>query len=218
MNRKKMILIASVVSAHLCLFFFNFKNTSPPPKPKQSIVVNTYVRHPRDEPPGIDQMATGKQNRPKTPSGKVSSPEKRGPKGGSEPTKNSQKRKVLEELKEVLSKIETEPPPPSTVLLPKPIHTLSIDSRDTNEETDYSISLAHSLKEGLELPEIGEVKLRLTVSQRGRVLKVDILSAASIKNRRYLEFNLPNIPLPPFSEDLKNESAHTFTLHFCNGS
>jgi hypothetical protein len=214
MNKKRLILISSVVSVHLFFFFFNFKSSKAPPPPKKSIVVNTYAPPP---PPPSRRVQEGAHKKAATKSAPTSAPIKKShSKRVTKPSANSQKHKILQEIKETLSKIETKAPPKSSLSLPKEIQALSIDSGDKKEETDYFISLAHSLKEGLELPEMGEVKLKLTISHSGRVLKLEILSAASIKNRRYLELNLPSMQLPPFSEDLKNENAHTFTLNFCN--
>ncbi|MCB1110809.1 MAG: hypothetical protein KDK64_07480 [Chlamydiia bacterium] len=193
MSKQKLLLIGSIVGIHLFVFFFNFREEAPPPSPKKSLLVHTYVPPPP---------------KPKAPVTK-SSP------SPSRPSPSTSKQSLL---KKTLSNIETPPPPSATLPLPKKIQSLQIDHADKKEETDYFISLAHALKEALELPEQGEVKLELTVSCMGRVLKLRILQAVSEKNRRYLELNLPQMSLPPFSEELKNESAHTFTLTFCNAS
>ena len=192
MNRKKLLLISSIVGIHLFFFFFNFRGESANPAPKKSLIVHTYVPPPPKPKPVVKSPPTS-----------------------SRPSPSTSKQSFL---KKTLSNIETPPPPSAALPLPKKIQSLQIDHADKKEETDYFISLAHALKEALELPEQGEVKLELTVSCMGRVLKLRILQALSENNRRYLELNLPQMSLPPFSEDLKNESAHTFTLTFCNAS
>jgi len=207
MRRKTLILTSCVVFVHLFFFLFDFKEKHSPP-PKKSIVVNTYVPPPPKAKPPVSKPHTHKTTKvaPKKP---AALPKKSTP---------SKKNEILKDLKETLSRIETQAPPETSFSLPKQIQSLQIDHTDKKEETDYLISLAHALKEKLELPELGEVKLELTVSHTGQVLKLRILQALSEKNRRYLELNLPQLRLPPFSEDLKNENAHTFTLTFCNAT
>ena len=208
MRRKTLILISCVVFAHLFFFLFDFKEKCSPPPPKKSIVVNTYVPPPPKATPPVSKPRAQQTTKvaPKKP---AALPKKSTP---------SKKNEILKDLKETLSRIETKAPPETSLSLPKQIQSLEIDHADKKEETDYFISLAHALKEELELPELGEVKLELTVSHTGQVLKLRIVQALSEKNRRYLELNLPRLRLPPFSEDLKNENAHTFTLTFCNAT
>lgn len=198
MNKRRLLLIGSVVGVHLFFFFFNFKEKHAQPPPKKSIVVHTYTPPPPK--PVIQAPSSRKKSAPRPA------------------PQSNHKKEILKDLQETLSKIETTPPPFSPLLLPKQIHSLQIDHADKKEKTDYFVTLAHALKEGLELPEQGEVKLELTVSKTGRVLKLHILYAQSEKNRRYLELNLPQMSLPPFSEELKHENAHLFTLTFCNAS
>ena len=134
------------------------------------------------------------------------------------PKSISKKNEILKELKESLAKIEKNPIPEqkSVLTLPKNIQSLQIDQTEQVEKSDYFVLLAQTLKEELELPEHGDVKLELTVLSNGRVLKIRVLAAASEKNRKYLELNLPRLILPPFNEDFKYEREHTFTLTFCN--
>lgn len=198
---KRKTLISCVIFVHLFFFLFDFKKKHSPPTPKKSIVVNTYV------PPPTNAGGPA-QKKPKQQAAKVALKK----------SVPSSKNEILKDLKETLSRIETKAPPKASLSLPKYVQSLQIDHADKKEETDYSISLAHALKEELELPELGEVKLELTVSHTGQVLRLRILQALSEKNQRYLELNLSRLRLPPFSEDLKNETAHTFTLTFCNAT
>ncbi len=208
MREKPLILISCVVFVHLFFFLFDFKEKHSPLAPKKSIVVNTYLPPPT--------KATTPASPPQAQQTTKIAPKK--PTALSRRSAPSKKNEILKNLKETLSKIETKAPPEASLPLPKQIQSLQIDHAEKKEETDYFISLAHALKEELELPELGEVKLELTVSYTGQVLKLRILQTLSEKNRRYLELNLPRLRLPPFSEDLKNENAHTFTLTFCNAT
>ncbi|QVL57695.1 MAG: hypothetical protein KFB93_01065 [Simkaniaceae bacterium] len=204
MNRRLLILTGSVVAVHLIFFFFDFKNKSRPPTPKKSIVVHTFTPRPPPKPKVVQYSPA-----PSKPTKKIEK---------AKPNSLSKKNEILKELKESLTKIEkTAPPEQKSVLtLPKNIQSLQIDQTEQDEKTNYFVLLAQTLKEELELPEYGDVKLELTVLNSGRILKLRVLAAASEKNQKYLEINLPRVILPPFNEDLKNEREHTFTLTFCN--
>lgn len=202
MNRRLLVLSTSVVAVHLFLFLFNFKKETPPPPPKSSIVVRTYLPPPPKAPPVIKQVVKTSPTAPKK----------------SSPQSNKKKKDLLKELQDTLKKLETPIPKESqsTLSLPKTIQNLEIDHLEKETPTDYFVILAQALKNELELPEYGDVKLELTVLNSGRVTRLKVLNASSEKNRRYLELKLPNLILPPFSEDLKNDREHTFTLTFCN--
>lgn len=203
-NRRISLLTGSVIAAHFFLFFFAFKNEKqPPPSPKKSIVVHTFVSRPLPKPKVT--------SRTETPS---SSKEVQKPK----PHSTFKKNEILKELKDSLKKIEqaTSPEQQNLLTFPKNIQSLQVDQIEESETSDYFLLLAQSLKEELELPEYGDVKLELTVHNNGRVLKIRVLQTASEINRRYLELNLPKVIFPPFSADFKNEREHTFTLTFCN--
>lgn len=212
MNRRLLILSSSVVAVHLFIFFFNFKKDIAPPSPKKSIVVRTFT------PPPPKKTAPVIRNVSKKPSAtpKSSSPPKSN--SSSTPQVNKKKNDLLKELKESLTKIEKYTPSEksTSITLPKNIQNLEIDDVEREEKTDYFILLAQTLKNELELPDFGDVKLELTILNSGRVTKLKVLSASSEKNRRYLELKLPSLILPAFSEDLKNQYEHTFTLTFCN--
>ncbi|MBF5059429.1 hypothetical protein [Candidatus Neptunochlamydia vexilliferae] len=187
MNRRLIVISSCVVAFHLFVFFFNFGKGREISAPKQSMIVHTYAPPP---PPK--------------------------PKPQRKPAPRPRKKVGLNAVKEALSKIELQAPPEVNLTLPQNIASLQIDQPEKEESQDYLLLLAHFLKRALELPTYGEVKLELTVGKKGQVLKVHVLQAVSEKNRRYLERKLPQLVLPPFNEELKNENIHTFTLTFCN--
>jgi len=78
--------------------------------------------------------------------------------------------------------------------------------RGTDEE-----SLVSFLHASLNLPELGEVKIRLTVKKDGSVGELVVLEAQNKKNRAYLEKHLPLLKFP-----LVFDKERTFTLTFCN--
>lgn len=211
-NRRLALLTGSVVAVHLFFFFFDFKNEKRPPAPKKSIVVHTFVPRPSPKPKvntRTETASSSKKVQKTNPSKTIEKPK---------PNTISKKNEILKELKDSLKKIEstTSPEQKSPLTLPKNIQSLQVDQTEKPENSDYFILLAQTLKEELELPEYGDVKLELTVHNNGRVLKIRVLQAASEKNRRYLELNLPKVIFPSFTEDFKNEREHTFTLTFCN--
>lgn len=202
MNRRLLVLSISVVAVHLFLFFFNFKKETPPPPPKSSIVVRTYLPPPPKAPAVIKHVVKASPHAHKK----------------SLPQNNKKKKDLLKELQDSLKKLESPASKESSSVLslPKTIQNLEIDHLEKEPPTDYFVILAQTLKNELELPEYGDVKLELTVLNSGRVTRLKVLNASSEKNQRYLELKLPNVILPPFSEDLKNDREHTFTLTFCN--
>jgi outer membrane biosynthesis protein TonB len=85
----------------------------------------------------------------------------------------------------------------------------------TDKEKRYQDILASHLKDRLRFPEYGEVKIKLTLANSGKVLKVDIVSSKSEENRNYALKTLPNILFPSFDGFIK-ESQHTFSITLKN--
>jgi len=75
----------------------------------------------------------------------------------------------------------------------------------------YEALLVEYLRELLELPEPGEVKLRLTVTREGRVRAHTILEATK-SNRAYIDREIISLHLPPFESHFKGEKEHTFPI------
>lgn len=192
-NRRFIFLTLLVVGAHLVFVFFDFQGEKTVSAPKKSIVVRTFSPRPKPKPKKNTKKASRKK-----PS-----------------TKPSTKNKAVKTVQDSVKKHQ--PPPPleeeHVLILPKTIPSLQIDE---SEADDYFVLLAQTLKEELELPEYGDVKLELTLLKSGKVLNIRVLQATSDKNRKYLELTLPRVVLPPFEEKLKNEHQHTFVLTFCN--
>ena len=77
--------------------------------------------------------------------------------------------------------------------------------------TSYETLLVEYLKELLELPEQGEVKLQLTLSRDGRVQRHTVLEATS-SNRSYIDHEIAQLRLPPFESHFQKEKEHTFSI------
>lgn len=131
---------------------------------------------------------------------------------------------LLKELEETVAKIDEKRDkllPVRQLDAPKWVNPLKID---TIKEMDndggvgnlsYQESLVEHLKETLDLPEFGQVKIELTLTVKGEVLKLRVLTSESEKNRTYLEKNLQSMKFPPL-EASTNEGKRTFVLTFCN--
>jgi hypothetical protein len=190
---RERVIGACVLASHLFLIFFHASFSSSPPPNQHPILVHTYM-----------QKAQPKQAVIKKPVPPLPKPK---PKKGEESST-----KHLASTKEP---IEKSVPTSSALTPPKPIQNLSID--ESNEEpSSYLSSLVQTLKNHLELPEEGKVRLQITVLKSGRVEKVSILYAESDYNKRYLEHRLIDLSLPPFSDELEGSLKHTFTLNFCH--
>lgn len=85
-----------------------------------------------------------------------------------------------------------------------------IDGMEEGEATEEE-ALVSFLHTSLNLPEFGEVKIRLTVKKDGSVTRLVVLQAESQKNKAYLEKHLPLLKFP-----LLLDKEKTFTLTFCN--
>ncbi len=128
---------------------------------------------------------------------------------------------LLHELEETIAKIDKKrdkdrplKQKPSEWIKPLKIDAIKEISDDGTEvDLSYQEALVRCLREFLDLPEIGEVKMEITVNRDGTISKLRVLATESEKNKSYLEKNLQLIKFPPFSV---NESKKTFILTFCN--
>lgn len=80
----------------------------------------------------------------------------------------------------------------------------------------YEDELVSRLKILLKLPEMGDVKVALTLNRQGKVIKTEILSSANPTNLKAVETHLPAIQFPPFGKAYSGETTHTFTLTLTN--
>lgn len=95
--------------------------------------------------------------------------------------------------------------------LPKPSADISSGFTETASVEDRASALVEFLHGHLHLPEVGEVKIQLTVQKDGKVTKVVVLGAESVKNKLYLQEHLPLLQLPE-----QTELEKTWTLTFYN--
>lgn len=148
--------------------------------------------------------------------------------------KSDKKQKELfEKAQESLAKIKQSrdklPPKPKkeTINLKSPneltdlqVEQLSNPSPNalTQQEVNYRDELAGRLKLMLKLPEYGEVKIQLTLNRSGQVKSVEILSAESTLNSKYVEKMIPSLTFPSFGHRFQNMNQYTFALTLRNES
>jgi hypothetical protein len=107
---------------------------------------------------------------------------------------------------------KVEPPKPLPDLIPPaPIQKLNIES-----EPDPTIlaNLIAIMQETLSLPEVGEVKIELTITAEGKVKELKVLSSHSDLNRQYLETHLPELIFPVREKGLFKQGNETFVFAF----
>lgn len=126
---------------------------------------------------------------------------------------------LVNQLKQSIAKIDENPQKVLTnraLKAPSAIATLKVDQMAEEVEDGYVSSLVDCLQSALDLPEVGEVKLELTLTSGGRFVRIKVVKSGSDRNRLFLESALKSIPFPPFSGQLKQHQEHTFVLSFHN--
>lgn len=190
---------------------------SPPPKPKAPPAppkvekkvepVKSAVKEPEKPLPKPSPKPVPKsppkapaQPSPKAPTKeveKVSAPPKKGP-----------SQESLAAIREKLAAI------PTTAIAMGP--TISGEASSGETSLSYEEELSARLKILLKLPEMGEVRVALTLNRQGVVTKLEIISSKSSLNKKAVETHLPPIHFPPFGKAYPGESTHTFTLTLTN--
>lgn len=152
---------------------------------------------------------------------------KKSPAKTKNPSASSQKSKtkqILNHLQESLAKIETSKEmthKQEAMIVPESIRELKADQYQISPEEAclplaYQQVLVSFLKNSLELPAFGTVKLSITIKNEGILKNLSILFSDSEINRLYLESHLSLLIFPSFTAELVDEKEHTFTLTFCS--
>lgn len=129
-------------------------------------------------------------------------PEKRKPVTEPEPMISDQ---LMREIEESIAKIEGKN---ATVYID---NTLKLDYAEGYEE----VLIAH-LRSHLQLPEFGEVKIKITLNKDGSVVKLSVLKTESERNKKHLETHLYTIQFPRLDVLGIKKPEQTFVLTFCN--
>lgn len=184
-------------------------------RPKQKIKVNTVVLSPPPPPATKVVAVVAPRPKPKAPAANPPpAPQKKVVrKTVAKPTpKQDEAKRLLTQIEKSLDALETQKTPPKIAFdTPKTIEKLQIDQIPDNKPS-YSELLMASLQETLILPEIGEVKIKLTLKETGELLSLEVIHSSSEKNRLYLESELARQIFPP----LNHKKSESFILTFCN--
>jgi outer membrane biosynthesis protein TonB len=184
------------------------KPTPPPVKKKNEPV--TKKEPPKPVVKTVPKPVAKVQPKPDSkPVAKAESKPKPVAKAPSEPPKkNVPSQAALSALKAKLAAI----PAAATAVAPK--------SQDGEASYDlslvYEVELVARLKILFSLPEMGEVKVDLTINRQGKVMKLEIISSANAVNRKAIETRLPSIQFPDFGKAFVGEQTHTFKLTLTN--
>jgi len=88
----------------------------------------------------------------------------------------------------------------------------TIHSAMTDGEIGYRDELASRLKLLLKLPEVGQVKVKLTLNRVGKFVKLVVVSSESAANRKYIEKTLPTLTFPSFGNQFGNVEEYAFSI------
>ena len=236
----KRTLYIMVPAAHIILFC-GFLLASPPRKllDSKKLVVKTFTTQssqpivktaaPKKEAP-VSKTAPAKPE--KKPEKKVEAPT---PKKTPPPKKDktlqvkkqkSAKEEVLKELEERIAKIDAKSdrmPLKPELAVPSSVSLSSQTALqapkafvdyDSFADDDFMSSLIGYLQGQLQLPDVGEVQIQLTLRKDGKVETMKVIKTESEKNRKYLEENLPKLSFPAIYLD--KSSSRSFLFTFCN--
>lgn len=193
-------LFFTIVTLHLLLFFF--PQFSPLPKEKmekRAIVVHTKLI---SNSAIHTETAPIKKAAPPPVQKKAPPPAKKEKVIAKAPPKVKKtappEQPLLSKLKKNIGKIDTNPQVNLSTLKdpPKP---LQMSSLQPEEEVDLT-SCFTFFQESLELPDQGEVKVRMTLHPNGKIDQIQILSADSEANARYVIETLPTLTLKSYSD------------------
>ena len=113
--------------------------------------------------------------------------------------------------KKILAKPPDKPKPIPDIVPPTPIKRLNIESEPDPGALAQLIAV---MQETLALPEVGEVKIELTITSEGKVKELKVLSSHSELNRHYLETHLPELIFPLREKGLFQHDDQTFVFAF----
>lgn len=125
--------------------------------------------------------------------------------------------KNLQELKEDPKDLQ-EASTKESIIIPSKLSTSlpNISNELSNKDLSYEEELIAYLQNILDLPEYGEVKVRLEIHKEGRLLHFEILEMKNQKNGEFLKKRLPELVFPPFNNLGPNDEVVQFTIVFKN--
>jgi len=85
-------------------------------------------------------------------------------------------------------------------------------SNVSDDESCYISDLIRRIQLRVRLPEQGLARVRLTLTRKGKVAQLSIMSCSSPSIEKVLLERLPSVEFPLFGSNFKGESEHTFVL------
>lgn len=131
---------------------------------------------------------------------------------------SSEKKALLEKAQASLAKVSSNSQQPPSVAS-RAIPNLKIEVGEhsslgnTVESMDYPSLIVGRIQSALTLPEHGKVEVALKIHPSGRVLKAEVISSSSQKNKQYVETQLAKLQFPPLGQpNGKEEFAFNLIL------
>lgn len=131
--------------------------------------------------------------------------------------------KKKKEMEELIKQIETlSTPLPEVKKSSWTVPTFaskSAEPRPLVEEesgSQYGAALFTFLSQSLQLPDYGKVTVKIRLSPKGKVLKLEIIESLSQKNETYLKQTLPKLLFPPPERGMLQEKEEELILTFSN--
>lgn len=189
-----------------CIYYLFFDQSSINIKKnkKTFIVKNVIIQKPQP----VKQVTSVKQSQTrKTVTVKNNDQKKKPPKIEKQEKKTSPQN-LLNKLEDSIKNLEktSNVSSQSNLSIPKQITTLNIDNKEKVNPTGYKELLVEELKNNLNLPDYGEVKVKITINIDGSITNVVIIEAKSKKNQDYLKNTLPQLVFPWFNQYVKEQT------------
>lgn len=133
-----------------------------------------------------------------------------------DPEKSIQEKRALREIAESLENFRREAKPKRELVIPTKSQREEEPIVERGEEPTYSEFLVAFLQGTLDLPEFGEVKVKMEIDRFGKLVDCVVLEAKSKKNGEFLKERLPDLSFPALAEFGILDSTHVFTITFRN--
>ncbi len=213
------------------------KNNKPAPvaneKPEKQPVPVKKVAEPSKSPPKKQPEKENKQLEEKKQRERMEAEKKREQEiAAAQEAARKKELALLAKAKENLAKMNenrekiasSTTPKLNTTPLPKELDSLHVDALAMGEnseswgtkEASYADEVAYRLKMALKLPDYGAVKVKLTISRTGKVIKVETMQSESKKNTSYIETKIPNLLFPAFGLKFQGVEQNTFVITLQN--
>ncbi len=202
----------SVIAIHLALLFIMGIDHLASPSPKQRNPLTVRIHQPVKEklkPISVTSVSKPKKAAP-SPKKKSATPKK----------SKLPDLSALRELEKSFAAISTaalESSTASKLNLPSFLESSSVEAKvDETASASYGPYLVTFFQKHLQLPEIGDVKARITLKAPGQLLSLEILDTKSSKNADWLKNQLPLLELPCFNDFGITDANLEFTITFRN--